>query len=73
MSVMCGISEVEWYVNMLAVQTLSLWTDRLNKNHIASGALLYMFLDDVSSHGSALRFEFVALKFNVRPFLIKVF
>lgn len=54
---------------MLAVQTLSLRTDRLDKNHIASGALLlYMFLDDVSSHGSALCFEFVALKFNVRPF-----
>lgn len=59
---------------MLAVQTLSLRTDRLDKNHIASGALLlYMILDDVSSHGSALCFEFVALKFNVRPFLIKVF
>lgn len=40
MSVMCEISEVEWYVNMLEVQTLSLRTDRPNKTHwhIASGA-----------------------------------
>lgn len=51
---------------MLAVQTLSLRTDRLNKTHRASGALLlYMFLDNASSHGSALRFEFVALKFTL--------